>query len=130
MRMVLSPTSRRGPKSPPSAAMLLWPLVLLGTAVSPSMAVSQGIATAPPALGMAVPLPDPGMANDSPSALPAPVGADAGQPHVEERFGVGVPGRRRPRGLGSGFADARGRLPNQRTGPRHEHVVHEICIGC
>lgn len=26
--------------------------------------------------------------------------------------------------------DASGRLPNQATGPKHERVVRDICIGC
>jgi hypothetical protein len=76
---------------------------------------------------MALTLPDPGMANSTPAPPPGP-GAAAPAP-------VAVPtdltgGRRRLRALGSGFPSTDGQLPNQRTGPRREHVVHDICIGC
>jgi hypothetical protein len=81
-------------------------------------------AQAPPAPGMALTPPDPGMANSeaagasSPAAPPASPQIDPGE------------GRRRLRALGAGFPSIGGRLPNQRTGPRHEHVVNDICIGC
>jgi hypothetical protein len=89
--------------------------------VAPS-AQSGEFAAGSPAPGMAMPLPDPGMAT-GPAAAPAPA-----QPNVAGTDPTG--GERRFRALGSGFSTAEGRLPNQRTGPRREHVVRDICIGC
>ncbi|MCJ2069920.1 hypothetical protein MKK75_14140 [Methylobacterium sp. J-030] len=81
-------------------------------------------APVPPAPGMALTPPEPGMANSvavrpsAPPAIPAPPQIDPGEGH------------RRPRALGAGFPVIGGQLPNQRTGSRHQHVVHDICIGC
>jgi len=78
----------------------------------------------PPVPGMAVTLPEPGMANSEavgssvPAEVPAAPRTDSGE------------GRRRLRALGAGFPSIGGQLPNQRTGSRHQHVVHDICIGC
>lgn len=84
-------------------------------------------AQVPQAPGMALTLPDPGMANGAPAPAAAPTAAPApapvkaaSVPAVERRFRV----------LGSGFSSLDGQLPNQRTGQRHQHVVRDICIGC
>ncbi|WP_267353820.1 hypothetical protein [Methylobacterium sp. GC_Met_3] len=98
----------------------LLPLASLSIAVlAPAQAgeFAQGL----PAPGMALTLPEPGMANSTvaePSVTPAP-------PQIDPDAG-----RRRPRMLGTGFPSIGGQLPNQRTGARHEHVVRDICIGC
>ena len=110
-------------------AILAAPALLV-FAVSPAGA--QNLAAPPPALGMAVPLADPGMANVPPAAPPQPT------PQAEPRSApaltatpVIVPPVPRPlRGPGSGLANEGGQLPNQKTGRRHEHVVRDICIGC
>lgn len=81
-------------------------------------------APVPPVPGMALTLPEPGMVKSeaaepaAQSAAPAPPSIDPGQ------------GRRRLPALGTGISSSGGQLPNQRTGPRHTHVVHDICIGC
>lgn len=102
-------------------------LFLAAFALAPMTARAGEFAQIPPAPGMALTLPDPGMANSTHAPPPGP-GAAAPAP-------VAVPadltgGRRRLRALGSGFPSTDGQLPNQRTGPRREHVVHDICIGC
>lgn len=106
-----------------SGAILAW-------GVSPAPAV-EGMAVGPPALGMAVAPPDPGMAGGGPasdSALPLPdARPEAGQ---DRRAVIAVLPPRRPRALGGVFPNEDGQLPNQRTGRHHEHVVHDICIGC
>ena len=78
----------------------------------------------PPMPGMALTLPEPGMANSEPAGPPAP--AEVPAPPQSDSF----EGKRRLRALGSGFPSSDGQLPNQRTGSRHQHVVHDICIGC
>lgn len=84
-------------------------------------------AQVPPAQGMVMPLPDPGMANTAPDPVREPGAAQtAPPPSAVDPAG----GRRRYQALGNGFPSADGRLPNQRTGPRREHAVHDICIGC
>ncbi|MGH1573064.1 hypothetical protein ACRAWG_23305 [Methylobacterium sp. P31] len=90
----------------------------------PLTARAGEFAQAPPAPGMALTLPDPGMANSAPAPT-APPEAAAPPPQVDP-----LGERRRFGALGSGFPSLEGRLPNQRTGPRREHVVRDICIGC
>lgn len=110
-------------------AILAAPALLL---LAVGSAGAQNLAAPPPALGMAVPLAEPGMANVPPSvspqpapqAEPQPAPAIATTPPIVPR----VP--RLPRGLGSVQANGGGQLPNQKTGHRHEHVVRDICIGC
>lgn len=86
-----------------------------------ALARAGEFAQLPPAQGMALTLPEPGMANSA----------------VAERSVTSVPpqvdpdvGRRRLRMSGTGFPSIGGQLPNQRTGSRREHVVRDICIGC
>jgi hypothetical protein len=98
-------------------------LLLATLALAPLPVQAGEFAQMPPVQGMALPLPDPGMAGGAPAAIPAP---EAAAPPQADLTG----GRRRLRALGSGFSSIDGRLPNQRTGPRHEHVVRDICIGC
>ncbi|MGU3667816.1 hypothetical protein ACLBX9_26825 [Methylobacterium sp. A49B] len=62
----------------------------------------------------------PARAPPSAAETPAPVA-----PQVEFQGS-----RRRFKALGSGLPVIDGQLPNQRTGPKREHVVHDICIGC
>jgi hypothetical protein len=99
-------------------------LFLAALVLAPAAARAGEFAPTPPAPGMALTLPDPGMANSTPATPPglgaAPVAAQADL----------TGSRRRLRALGSGFPSTDGQLPNQRTGPRREHVVHDICIGC
>ncbi|MFF9551758.1 hypothetical protein [Methylobacterium fujisawaense] len=111
-------------------------LVVAGPIVAPLVAASLPgrageFAPTAPVPGMALTQPDPGMANGAPApvlpAQPAPVAA-APAPGPVQADPTG--GRRRPPGLGSGFSSLEGRLPNQRTGLRHPHVVRDICIGC
>lgn len=88
---------------------------------------AEGMAPAPPALGMAVGPPDPGMAGGG----PAP--AQGERPRVtvpEHPLITTVRPPRRPRTFGGVETGMDGRLPNQRTGHHHEHVVRDICIGC
>ncbi|MCJ2140609.1 hypothetical protein [Methylobacterium sp. E-066] len=75
---------------------------------------------------MVMPLPDPGMVNSAPSTASPPEAATPAPPAPADP----AAGRRRLQALGSGFPSMEGRLPNQRTGHRREHVVHDICIGC
>ncbi|MEE7449490.1 hypothetical protein MRF4_17675 [Methylobacterium radiotolerans] len=87
-------------------------------------------AQVPPVPGMALTLPDPGMANGAPAPAAAPTPAPAAEAPAPVRT-VSVPAvERRFRALGSGFSSMAGQLPNQRTGQRHQHVVRDICIGC
>ncbi len=121
------------PRLWPRAGRAVLGLLAAGSLVSAALAdpvTRQGIAAPPPALGMAVPLPDPGMANAAPGRT-APA-EDAPRPPTEPPPTpvIAVPGPKRLRGLGGRFPDEGGRLPNQRTGHRHEHVVRDICIGC
>ncbi|MCJ2052554.1 hypothetical protein [Methylobacterium sp. J-070] len=101
-------------------------LILAALAAAPLSARAGEFAQAPPMPGMALTLPEPGMANGAP-ALPPPAAVPP-VPVVPQADLTG--GRRRPRVLGGGFRSVDGQLPNQRTGPKHEHVVHDICIGC
>jgi hypothetical protein len=93
-------------------------------------APAQGIAARPPALGMAVPLPDPGMANDAPAGSTPPDAVPRLTPDEPHAPVAVAPAPKHPRLLGGAFPHEDGRLPNQRTGHRHEHVVRDICIGC
>ncbi|MCJ2063142.1 hypothetical protein MKK63_10520 [Methylobacterium sp. J-088] len=98
----------------------LLPLASLSLAVLAPARAGE-FAQLPPAQGMALTLPEPGMANSTvaePSVTPVP-------PQIDPDAG-----RRRLRMLGTGFPSIGGQLPNQRTGSRHEHVVRDICIGC
>jgi hypothetical protein len=81
-------------------------------------------AQVPAAPGMALTLPEPGMANSAAAAPSAPPSIP-----VAPQTDPGE-GRRRLRALGTGFPSIGGQLPNQRIGSRHQHVVHDICIGC
>lgn len=91
---------------------------------APASARAGEFAQVPPTPGMALTLPAPGMANSemaersTSAAGPAPPQNDP----LEGRRNLSMPG--------SGFPSVAGRLPNQRTGSRHQHVVHDICIGC
>ena len=95
-------------------------LILAVLAAAPLSARAGDFAQTPPTPGMALtppaPGPTPGMANVAP-AIPLAPPAD-------------LAGNRRSRALGSGFSSTDGQLPNQRTGPRRTHAVHDICIGC
>lgn len=106
-------------------SLALVSLALLSLASLPLAASAPArageLAQSPPAQGMALTLPEPGMANST----------------VAERSVTSVPprvdpdvGRRQLRMSGAGFPSIGGQLPNQRTGSRHEHVVRDICIGC
>ncbi|MBP1178658.1 hypothetical protein JOE48_000622 [Methylobacterium sp. PvR107] len=99
-------------------------LFLAAFALASAAARAGEFAPAPPAPGMALTLPDPGMANSTPATPPG-----LGAPPVAVQADL-TGGRRRLRALGSGFPSTDGQLPNQRTGPRRERVVHDICIGC
>jgi hypothetical protein len=101
-------------------------LILAVLAAAPLTARAGEIAQAPSGLGMALTAPDPGMANGSPAPAPTPA---AGPPTVPQKTDL-TGGQRRLGALGSGLPAADGQLPNQRTGRRREHVVHDICIGC
>ena len=103
-------------------------LILVALVCAPLPARAGEFASTAPTQGMVMPLPDPGMANSAPSAAPPPDAATPAPPPPLVADPVG--GRRRFPVLGSGFPSTEGRLPNQRTGPRREHVVHDICIGC
>jgi hypothetical protein len=85
---------------------------------------------APRAEGMALTPPWTGMALTSPPAraVAAQPSATAAQ-EVAHRVD-GLPRRQPRRLLGGGFRSLDGQLPNQRTGPMHQHVVRDICIGC
>lgn len=122
------PTGRKLPWRITCATWALAGSILCGAGSSPGRA--QGIAARPPALGMAVPLPDPGMASGAADPPPVPAVARPLPPPPSPDPLQAAPRPKRPRGLGSGFATTDGRLPNQRTGSRHEHVVRDICIGC
>lgn len=98
-------------------------LFVAGLLVAPVSGQAGEFAQTAPVPGMALTPPDPGMANGPPT--PAPGAAAPAQ--AELNLPVG---RRRLHALGSGLSSIEGHLPNQRTGPRHEHVVRDICIGC
>ncbi|MCJ2015192.1 hypothetical protein [Methylobacterium sp. J-076] len=102
--------------------------LLTGLAPVPPAFAAEGMAARAPALGMAVTPRDPGMAGGGPPA--APPDAARSEPVPDRPPVQAAPAPRRPRALGSVLPGADGRLPNQRTGPRHEHVVRDICIGC
>ena len=102
-------------------------LFLAAFVLAPAAARAGEFAQIPPAPVMALTLPDPGMASSAPA--PAPPPALAAPPPVAAQADL-TGGRRRLRALGGGFPSTDGQLPNQRTGPRREHVVHDICIGC
>ncbi|QEE39326.1 MULTISPECIES: hypothetical protein [unclassified Methylobacterium] len=103
-------------------------LILVVLVCAPVSALAGEFAPTAPAQGMMMPPPDPGMANSVPSQAPP---ADAGAPApVQPATADPAAGRRRFQVLGSGFPATDGKLPNQRTGPRRAHVVHDICIGC
>jgi hypothetical protein len=104
-------------------------LVLAILTLAPLPAGAGEFAQTLPAQGMALTLPDPGMANSAPAPAPPPAAGAARPAPVSAQADL-TGGRRRLRALGSGFPAIDGQLPNQRTGPRHEHVVHDICIGC
>ncbi|MCJ2093382.1 hypothetical protein MKK67_12925 [Methylobacterium sp. J-072] len=101
-------------------------LILVVMVCAASSVQAGEFASAPPTQGMVMPLPDPGMVNSAPSTAPPPEAATPAQPATADP----AAGRRRLQALGSGFPSTEGRLPNQRTGHRREHVVHDICIGC
>lgn len=100
--------------------------LVLGCLIFAATASAQAgeFAQVPPAPGMALTLPEPGMANSDRAEPSAP----AAVPVRPEGDSLAGPGRLRM--LGSGFPSIAGQLPNQRTGSRHQHVVHDICIGC
>lgn len=129
MRTLILPKAWRS-TSLPLVARLASRALLALPFLAPHLALAQGIAAAPPVLGMAVDPPDHGMAIVQPAPVPESPSASARQSPMDNREVLAAPGRRRFRGLGSGFADAKGQLPNQRTGQHHEHVVRDICIGC
>ncbi|MDP4003737.1 hypothetical protein [Methylobacterium sp. NEAU K] len=104
-------------------------LVLAALAVAPLPAHAGEFASARPVQGMAIPLADPGIASGAPPVAPLPETAPSAPTPLPTTADL-TGGRRRIPTLGSGFPSTDGRLPNQRTGPRHEHVVHDICIGC
>lgn len=122
------PTGRTLPWRTSCATLALAMAILCGAVPSPVAA--QNIAAPPPALGMAVPLPDPGMASGAAAPATPPAEARPVPPQPAHDPVVAAPRPKHPRGLGSGFATTDGKLPNQRTGSQHEHVVRDICIGC
>jgi hypothetical protein len=112
---------------PPSSRLILAVL-----AAAPLSARAGEFAPTPPVPGMALTLPGSGMATGAPVPLaPVPSPAATAPPApVPPPAQADLTGPRRPRTLGSGFPSTDGQLPNQRTGPRRERVVHDICIGC
>jgi hypothetical protein len=102
-------------------------LVLSALVATPLSVRAGEFAQTAPAPGMALTLPESGMANGAPAPAP-PSAVDAPAPVAPQVDLAG--GRRRLRALGSGLPAIEGQLPNQRTGPKREHVVHDICIGC
>jgi len=102
-------------------------LILVALACAASSAQAGEFAATPPVQGMVMSLPDSGMANSTPNPAPPP---EAAAPAPASTSADPANGRRRLQAFGSGFPSIEGRLPNQRTGPRREHVVHDICIGC
>ncbi|GJE39090.1 hypothetical protein KHHGKMAE_3169 [Methylobacterium persicinum] len=116
--------------APPSrAGRLIGPSVLAAifASLASTALAAEGMAVASPALGMAVTPPDPGMAEGG-TAPPSPEAPRVATPEHSPVLEVSPP--RRPRAFGGVAAGADGRLPNQRTGHHHEHVVRDICIGC
>ena len=103
-------------------------LFLATLALVPTATRAGEFAQAPPAPGMALTLPGGGMANSVATPAPPPPVVAPPAPLAVQADLTG--GRRRLRALGSGFPAIDGQLPNQRTGQRHQHVVHDICIGC
>lgn len=107
----------------PTRCRLVLVLFTLGSH-GPALAGAGEFAQIPPAPGMAlVPL-EPGMAHGE---IGDPFAKATGSLSPQTDIAVG---QRRLRVLGGGFPTAAGRLPNQRTGARHQHAVHDICIGC
>ena len=99
-------------------------LILAALAAAPLSARAGEFASVPPVPGMALSFPEPGMA----SGIPVP--PEAAAPPVPVAPQADPTGSRRPRAPANGRIATDGRLPNQRTGPKREHVVHDICIGC
>ena len=99
-------------------------LALAVLSVAPRMGLAQGIAPAPATPGMAMTRPGVGMAN-GPSAVTLVAPAGESRHVVDAR-----PRLRHIDGLGDKPPSPDGALPNQRTGSRRQHVVHDICIGC
>jgi hypothetical protein len=85
---------------------------------------------APPARGMALTTPWHGMAfTDRPQ--PADVPQPPRDPIINAVHTVNLPPtHKRMRFSGGDERLVNGRLPNQRTGPKRDHVVRDICIGC
>ncbi|MBE7248146.1 MAG: hypothetical protein INR63_24640 [Actinomycetospora chiangmaiensis] len=101
-------------------------LLLAALVAVPLSAQAGEFAQTAPAPGMALTLPEPGMASGAP--VPASPPAAVPPPVAPQADLTG--GRRRLKAVGSGLPPIEGQLPNQRTGPKREHVVHDICIGC
>ena len=80
-------------------------------------------AQVPPGPGMALWRADSGMANSVPAGPTVPAASPV-PPRIDPGNG------RRLNSPGGGLPPLTGQLPNQRTGARHQHVVHDICIGC
>ncbi|MCJ2136101.1 hypothetical protein MKK69_18950 [Methylobacterium sp. J-026] len=99
--------------------LAILPLASLARLPAQAGEFAQG----PPAPGMALTRADPGMANSVPAGLSDPAASPL-SPQIDPGNG------RRLGGPGGGFPPLKGQLPNQRTGSRHQHVVHDICIGC
>lgn len=106
---------------------LLSRLFVAGLVVTPLSGQAGEFAQTAPVPGMALTPPDPGMASGASEPAPSPVPGAAAPAQAQLDL---TAGRRRLRALGSGLSSIEGHLPNQRTGPRHEHVVRDICIGC
>lgn len=99
-------------------------LILAAFAAAPLSAQAGDFAQVPPVPGMALTHPEPGMAIGTPVPPPAAASPVPAAPQADLTMG------RRPKALGTGRTSADGQLPNQRTGPKRDHVVHDICIGC
>lgn len=121
------------PRHRPRAGRVFLGVLAAGSLIPAALAAPvtrQGIAAPPPALGMAVPLPDPGMANAAPGRSAPADDVPRPPPEPPPSPVTALPTPKRPRSLGGVFLNEGGRLPNQRTGRHHEHVVRDICIGC
>ena len=103
--------------------------VILKTATA-GYAWSQELAPSMPARGMALTTPKEGMELDSLHQL-MDVPLPPRNPSLGAPQAVDLTPAHKHHHLSRGDAlNQDGRLPNQRTGPKHEHVVRDICIGC
>ncbi len=113
-----------------SSRCLLACAVALAVMGSECALAQDGFRLAPAATGMALTLPWHGMAltaRQQPLDTPRP----APSPILDAVHAMNLPPAYRRVQLSRGAEPLPGgKLPNQRTGPKREHVVHDICIGC